>query len=59
MVRRPGSTIDAGEITRHVGAHLARFKVPRDVVFVEALPRNALGKVQHFRLRDIATGRTG
>jgi acyl-coenzyme A synthetase/AMP-(fatty) acid ligase len=26
--------------------------VPRAVVFVEALPRNALGKVQHFMLRQ-------
>ena len=28
---------------------LARFKVPREIVFVEELPRTALGKVQHFR----------
>jgi acyl-coenzyme A synthetase/AMP-(fatty) acid ligase len=30
---------------------LARFKAPREIVFVDALPKNALGKVQHFRLR--------
>jgi fatty-acyl-CoA synthase len=52
IVRRSGSTVSANDITRHVSAQLARFKVPRAVVFVDALPRNALGKVQHFLLKD-------
>jgi fatty-acyl-CoA synthase len=54
VVRRPGATASADDITRHVDTQLARFKVPREVVFVEALPRNALGKVQHFLLRQQA-----
>ncbi len=33
--------------------HLARYKRPRDVVFVDALPRNAMGKVEVPRLREI------
>ncbi len=32
---------------------LARFKVPRDLVFIDTLPRNALGKVQRFRLTEM------
>jgi len=48
--------VSAEEITVHVAAQLARFKVPREVIFVEALPRNALGKVQHFLLRQQARG---
>jgi fatty-acyl-CoA synthase len=32
---------------------LARFKVPCDIVFVDDLPRTALGKVQHFMLRRL------
>jgi fatty-acyl-CoA synthase len=32
---------------------LARFKVPRDIIFVDDLPRTALGKVQHFMLRQL------
>jgi fatty-acyl-CoA synthase len=32
---------------------LARFKVPRQIVFVDDLPRTALGKVQHFMLRQL------
>jgi fatty-acyl-CoA synthase len=50
--------VSADEIMRHVGAQLARFKVPREVIFLEALPRNALGKVQHFLLRQGAAGRS-
>ena len=31
---------------------LARYKVPREYVFLDCFPRNAMGKVQHFRLRE-------
>jgi fatty-acyl-CoA synthase len=46
--------VSAEEIVAHVAAQLARFKVPREVIFVDSLPRNALGKVQHFLLRQMA-----
>jgi len=39
------STVTAAQLKDHVRARLARFKVPRDVVFVAELPRNAAGKV--------------
>jgi fatty-acyl-CoA synthase len=52
VVRRPGVAADAEVLKRHVAEHLARFKVPRDIVFVDSLPRNTLGKVQHFRLKE-------
>jgi fatty-acyl-CoA synthase len=51
-VRRAGRACDAEALVAHLSAQLARFKVPRDFVFVESLPRNALGKVQHFVLRE-------
>jgi len=54
VVRRQTAAIDGEALKRHVAQHLARFKVPRDVIFVDTLPRNALGKVQHFRLREQA-----
>ena len=40
----------------HVKTQLAGFKVPREIVFVDDLPRTVLGKVQHFmlKLRDAA-----
>ena len=52
VVLRAGMSADAATLKAHVAGELARFKVPRDVVFVDSLPRNVMGKVQHFRLRD-------
>jgi len=51
VVPRAGVAADAEALKQHVAAHLARFKVPREIVFVDSLPKNALGKVQHFRLK--------
>jgi fatty-acyl-CoA synthase len=56
VVPRPGVAVDAEALKRHVAEHLARFKVPRDIAFVDSLPRNALGKVQHFRLKEMVGG---
>ena len=52
VVRRLGSTLTASDVTSHVRRNLARYKVPRRVVFVEALPRNATGKVLVRELRE-------
>jgi fatty-acyl-CoA synthase len=51
VIRRAGSTVDSDDLKAHVQMQLARFKVPREIVFVEELPRTALGKVQHFMLK--------
>ena len=53
VVRRAGRTVDPRALEAHLLTQLARFKVPREYVFVDALPRNAMGKVQHFRLREM------
>jgi acyl-CoA synthetase (AMP-forming)/AMP-acid ligase II len=42
---RPGATLHAGAVREYVHAHLPRFAVPRDVIFVDQLPRNATGKI--------------
>src|SRR6201988_4464632 len=53
VIRRKGCSIDAEALQAHVQLQLARFKVPREIIFVEDLPRTALGKVQHFMLKQI------
>jgi fatty-acyl-CoA synthase len=55
VIPRAGRRADAEVLKAHVLAQLARFKVPREFVFVEELPRTALGKVQHFRLKQMET----
>jgi len=53
VVRRTGSRLEVEDLKAHVQSQLARFKVPRDIVFVGDLPRTALGKVQHFMLKQL------
>ena len=50
VVGRAAISVDALRV--HLLDQLARFKVPREIVLVDELPRNALGKVQHYRLRE-------
>ena len=45
-------TLTAEQVREHVKANLARYSVPRDVFFVDELPRNAAGKVLKRQLRE-------
>jgi acyl-CoA synthetase (AMP-forming)/AMP-acid ligase II len=47
----PGARLTEAELQEHVRTHLARYKVPREVVFVDQLPRNATGKILKRELR--------
>ena len=49
---RPGATASAEELIEHCRTQLAKFKVPKDVIFIEALPRNPSGKVLKRELRE-------
>jgi fatty-acyl-CoA synthase len=51
VLLRDGAAADEPALREFLAAQLARFKVPRDIVFVDTLPRTALGKVQHYLLR--------
>ncbi len=51
IVPRPGQTLDQAAIIDHLKGRLAKFKVPKRVLFTEALPRNAAGKVLKNELR--------
>jgi malonyl-CoA/methylmalonyl-CoA synthetase len=50
VVARTEPPVDAAELVDYCAARLASFKVPRDVRFLETLPRNAMGKVEKKRL---------
>ena len=51
IVRKPDQALEEGDIIRHCLGRLAKFKVPQSVTFVDALPRNATGKVLKRDLR--------
>jgi malonyl-CoA/methylmalonyl-CoA synthetase len=52
VVTEPGRTATADELTDHVATVLTKHKRPREVHFVDALPRNAMGKVMKRELAD-------
>ncbi len=52
VVPKPGAALTAQEIIDWCASHLAGYKKPRSVEFVEALPRNASGKVLKNTLRE-------
>jgi len=51
VVVKPGQTLDRSVVVGHCGERLARFKWPHDIAIVDALPRNATGKVLKRELR--------
>lgn len=52
IVRTANSTVDAQAVSDALSTRLARYKQPRRTIFVDELPRNAMGKVQKNLLRD-------
>lgn len=55
VVLEAGAQTDEASILQALSGQLARFKCPRRVVVLDALPRNAMGKVQKATLRAQAT----
>ena len=51
VAREPGADLSEAGIMAAIAGQLARFKQPRRVIVVDALPRNAMGKVQKAALR--------
>ncbi len=52
MVPRAGRTVDTASLEQHVRSGIARYKVPREWHVVDALPRNAGGKILKRQIRD-------
>jgi len=54
-----GKQISEDELKDYVKRNLARFKVPREIVFLDELPRNATGKVLKRKLRELKVEEAG
>lgn len=53
VVRKEGSSLSEDTVKTYVKDHLARYKVPREVVFLDELPRNPTGKILKRELREL------
>ncbi|OBH06765.1 MULTISPECIES: long-chain-fatty-acid--CoA ligase FadD2 [unclassified Mycobacterium] len=53
VVKKEDADLDEETVKHYVRDHLARYKVPREVVFLEELPRNPTGKVLKRELREM------
>jgi fatty-acyl-CoA synthase len=56
VVKVEGASVDEDAIKTYVKENLARYKVPREVIFLDELPRNPTGKILKRELKDIAVG---
>jgi fatty-acyl-CoA synthase len=52
VVPRDGVTLSEGDVLAHCREHLAGFKTPKQVFFVESLPKNPSGKLLKRNLRE-------
>jgi fatty-acyl-CoA synthase len=57
VVARPGTKLMKEDVQKLFEGRLARYKHPRHVLFVDELPKNAMGKVQKLELRRLVDGK--
>ena len=53
VVPKPGRHVSAERITELLEGQVARYKLPRDVVMMQSLPRTALGKVMREKIKTV------
>jgi fatty-acyl-CoA synthase len=53
VVKKQNANVDEATIKNHVKDQLAKYKVPREVIFLDELPRNPTGKILKRELRDL------
>jgi fatty-acyl-CoA synthase len=59
VVVRAGSSLDAEELRDFCRGQIAHFKIPRYLKFVDSFPMTVTGKVQKFRMRELAIEELG
>ncbi|MFK3666812.1 malonyl-CoA synthase [Ochrobactrum teleogrylli] len=52
VVKKPGSSLEENQVLAALSERLARYKLPKRILFVDELPRNTMGKVQKNILRE-------
>jgi fatty-acyl-CoA synthase len=59
VIARPGADLDEDAVRDFCRGRLARFKVPRYVIFTDEFPMTVTGKVQKFKMREASIERLG
>jgi len=59
IVKFAGSDITEGDVQEFCRARMARYKAPKHVFFVDEYPQTASGKIQKYKLRDMAAEKLG
>jgi fatty-acyl-CoA synthase len=58
-LERPGEDLDVEEVRAYCKGRIAHYKVPRYVLDIEEFPMTVTGKIQKYRLREIAVEQLG
>ncbi|MBI3064476.1 MAG: fatty acid--CoA ligase, partial [Deltaproteobacteria bacterium] len=53
VVTKPGESLSADELIRYCKESLASYKTPKVFIFVDALPRTGLGKIDRRKLAEL------
>lgn len=56
VMRKPGAEVTRAALIAHCRGHLAAYKVPRGIQFVESVPMTSSGKIMRRLLRDVDDG---
>lgn len=59
VVVKPGRVVDPADLASHCGARIARYKVPKEFLLTDTLPRTASGKIQKHILRGWTSPTSG
>ncbi|HJS96224.1 MAG TPA: AMP-binding protein [Solirubrobacteraceae bacterium] len=59
IIPRPGASITGDEVREFCKGQIAHYKIPRYLKFVDSFPMTVTGKVQKFKMRELATEELG
>jgi len=51
---KPGQTMTEQDVKDYCNGKIARYKIPKYIAFVDAFPMTASGKIQKYKLREMA-----
>ena len=59
IILKEGQTMTADEMKAYVRDHMAKHKVPKYIDFVDGFPMNDAGKIQKYKMREMAVEKLG